>query len=101
LIVESRRHVLDLAGMSLEEVVALMALLPRLFKALREGFGAERVYLLSTEAFAPHFHAWLYPWQSADVQRGIAFLVQERACTADEAGSAAGIVSRLLSARTS
>jgi hypothetical protein len=99
--VESRRHVLDLADMSLEEVVALMALLPRLFKVLREGLGAERVYFLATEAFAPHFHAWLYPWQSVDVQRGIAFLVQERACTPDEARTAAGIVSGLLSARTS
>lgn len=96
LVVESRRHVLDLATMSLEEIVALMTLLPRLHKILHEELGAQRVYLVSSEAFAPHFHAWLYPWRSSEVQRGVAFLAQSRSCTADEARAAAAIVSRRL-----
>ena len=89
LLVEARRHVLDPGDMTEEEMAALTTLLPRLYRVLHQALGADRVYLLSTQARNPHFHAYLHPWRASEEKRGIPFLAQDRPSSEEEYRAAA------------
>jgi diadenosine tetraphosphate (Ap4A) HIT family hydrolase len=84
LLIEARRHVLDFSAMAEDEVASLARLLPRLYRALYGGLGADRVYLITTQARNPHFHAFLHPWWSTEDVRGVEFLARDRATGEDE-----------------
>ena len=92
LIVEARRHALDFGEMNDEEAANFGRLLRRLYPVIKESLGAERVYLVSTMAFYPHFHAWLVPWHAGSETRGMDYLVRDGSFTVDEAATAAAAV---------
>lgn len=89
LIVESRRHVLDLEEMPAAEAASFGPLLTRLYPAIKRATGAPRVYLLATMAAVPHFHAWLVPWPADSMLRGIPYLAAEQGCSVGNAEKAA------------
>src|SRR2546421_8599241 len=94
LLVEARRHVLDPGDMTDEEMAALTALLPRLYRVLHQALGADRVYLLSTQARNPHFHAYLHPWRASEEKRGVPVLAPGRPRSAGGDRAAAPAPSR-------
>ena len=63
-IIEARRHILDFGDFTDVEAATFGELLRRLYPAIKDATGAERVYLVSTMAVMPHFHAWLVPWMA-------------------------------------
>jgi diadenosine tetraphosphate (Ap4A) HIT family hydrolase len=85
LIVESRRHYLDLAEMTSDESANYGPLLARLYAAIKRAVGAERVYMLITLEGAAHFHTWLIPHGPQVQARGVAFLADDLHCAEDEA----------------
>jgi diadenosine tetraphosphate (Ap4A) HIT family hydrolase len=87
--IESRRHVLDFADMTAAEVESFGRLLARLYAAGKAVTGAERIYALAMIDGVPHFHFWLVPRRRAVTERGLAFLVEDHACSDEEAGAAA------------
>ncbi len=94
--VESRRHFTDFAAMTGHEASSFGQLLALLYPAIRQVTGAERIHLLATMDFQPHFHAWLYPRAAAEPLRGTAFLHRGMECgQADAEAAAAGIAARL------
>jgi diadenosine tetraphosphate (Ap4A) HIT family hydrolase len=94
--IESRRHFTDFADMTGAEAASFGLLLARLYRAVRPVTGAERIHLLATMDYQPHFHAWLYPRGADDPRRGTAFLHHGFECTdADAQAAAAAIRSRL------
>lgn len=98
--VVSRRHFLDFGGMNEGERAGFGELLGRLVPAIRRATGAERVYLLSTMANVPHFHAWLHAWPAGSELKGPEFLAADRACTQEEAEATARRIGAALGART-
>jgi diadenosine tetraphosphate (Ap4A) HIT family hydrolase len=96
LILSSRRHFLDFAEMSRDEVVSLHALLGGLLPAIKEVTGAPRVYFLALMAYQPHFHAWLIPQPPDSPMKAFELLTSERLCTSEAAvATAAKIRARL------
>jgi diadenosine tetraphosphate (Ap4A) HIT family hydrolase len=91
-IVEARRHVLDFADFTDAEAASFGALMRRLYPAIKHATGAERVYLVSTMAVMPHFHAWLVPWLAGSDSRGIDFLAREGSITAEQALAASAAI---------
>jgi hypothetical protein len=63
-------------------------LLSVLYRAVRQVTGAERIHLLATMDYQPHFHAWLYPRAAAGPRRGTAFLHHGMECAQAEAAAA-------------
>lgn len=90
--IESRRHFTDFAGMTGAEAASFGPLLARLYRAVRPVTGAERIHLLATMDFQPHFHAWLYPRAADEPRRGTAFLDQGFECTDAAAEAAAAAI---------
>ncbi len=80
LLIESRRHVLDYASMTPQELAALAPLLQRVYSALRELSGAERIYQVSMVDGVPHFHCWLVPRRPNDTAKGVKFLAMDLSC---------------------
>jgi diadenosine tetraphosphate (Ap4A) HIT family hydrolase len=80
LFIESRRHVLDYASMTPQELTALGPLLQRVYRALRELTGAERIYQVAMIDGVPHFHCWLVPRRSSDMIKGVKFLAMDLSC---------------------
>ena len=72
--IESRRHFTDFADMTDAEAAPVGLLLASLYRAVRPVTGAERIHLLATMDYQPHFHAWLYPRAADDPRRGTGFL---------------------------
>jgi hypothetical protein len=90
--IESKRHFIDFAGMTDAEATSFGPLLARLYAAMRPATGAERIHLVATMDYQPHFHAWLYPRPAAQPLRGTGFLHQDMSCgQADAEAAAAGI----------
>src|SRR5271166_1692801 len=87
--IESRRHFTDFAEMTEAEAASFGLLLARLYLALRPATGAERIHLVATMDFQPHFHAWLYPRLPSETRRGTTFLNQDTSCDQDAAVAAA------------
>lgn len=85
LIVESRRHYLDYADMTDDEAASLGALLRRLYAALKQVTGAERVYSLATMEGAAHLHMWLAPRPPDAPTRGLAYLASDASCSEEAA----------------
>jgi len=90
--VESRRHFTDFADMTDAEAASFGRLLASLYRAVRPVTGAERIHLLATMDYQPHFHAWLYPRAAEDPRRGTAFLHHGFECTESEAQAAAAAI---------
>jgi diadenosine tetraphosphate (Ap4A) HIT family hydrolase len=90
--IESRRHFTDFADMTDAEAASFGMLLARLYRAVRPVTGAERIHLLATMDYQPHFHAWLYPRAADDPRRGTAFLHHGFECTPAEAQAAAAAI---------
>jgi len=80
LFIESRRHFLDYAEMTVEEAASLGNVLKKVYAELREYTEAERIYQLSTMEGQPHYHSWLVPRRKEDVERGLKFLAQNDSC---------------------
>jgi diadenosine tetraphosphate (Ap4A) HIT family hydrolase len=94
--IESRRHFTDFAEMTDAEAASFGRLLARLYRAGRPATGAERIHLVSTMDFQPHFHAWLYPRAAAEPRRGTTFLNQDMSCPQADAEAAASRIRSLL-----
>jgi hypothetical protein len=90
--IESRRHFTDFADMTGAEAASFGLLLARLYGAVRPVTGAERIHLLATMDYQPHFHAWLYPRAADEPLRGTAFLDQGFECTGAAAETAAAAI---------
>jgi len=76
-IIESRRHFLDFGEMTSVEGADLTGLLRRIFPAIKEATGAERLYSLAMMDGVPHFHLWLVPWRKDEPTGGVAYLASE------------------------
>jgi diadenosine tetraphosphate (Ap4A) HIT family hydrolase len=87
--IESRRHFTDFAEMTDAEAASFGRLLASLYRAVRPVTGAERIHLLATMDYQPHFHAWLYPRAADDPRQGTAFLDHGIECTVRDAQVAA------------
>lgn len=96
--IESKRHFTDFAEMTDAEAASFGRLLASLYRAARPGTGAERVHLVSTMDFQPHFHAWLYPRAADEPRRGTTFLNQDMSCAQADAEAAAGRIRGCLAA---
>jgi len=81
LFIEARRHLLDYADMTPAELAALGPLLQRVYRALRQLTGAERIYQVAMIDGVPHFHCWLVPRRPSDIVKGIKFLAMDLSCT--------------------
>ncbi|MEW5938366.1 MAG: hypothetical protein AB1750_01780 [Chloroflexota bacterium] len=90
LFVESRRHFLDYAEMTVEEAASLGQVLKKVYAALREHTEAERIYQLATMEGQPHYHCWIVPRRKEISERGLKFLARDDACSDEEAASLAG-----------
>jgi hypothetical protein len=90
--IESRRHFTDFADMTDNEAVSFGRLLSALYRVILPVTGAERVHLLATMDYQPHFHAWLYPRAASDPRRGTAFLDHGMECAQAEAKAAAAAI---------
>lgn len=84
----ARRHVLDFADLTDAEAAGFGTLLRRLYPAVRAATGAERVHIVATMDFVPHFHVWVVPRAAAAPLRGIPYLVSPAVCAPDEAAAA-------------
>jgi len=90
--IESRRHFTDFADMTDAEAASFGLLLASLYRAVRPVTGAERIHLLATMDYQPHFHTWLYPSAADDPRRGTAFLHHGFECADADAQAAAAAV---------
>ena len=85
LFIESRRHFLDYAEMTVEEAASLGNLLKQVYAALKEYTEAERIYQLSTMEGQPHLHIWLVPRRRDVPERGLKFLAKDDTCEEKDA----------------
>jgi diadenosine tetraphosphate (Ap4A) HIT family hydrolase len=60
-IIQSRRHLLDFGEMTSAESTEFGSIMRGLVPAVKAVTGAPRVYYLSVNEQAPHFHLWLGP----------------------------------------
>ncbi|WP_412543383.1 hypothetical protein R8Z50_13155 [Longispora sp. K20-0274] len=99
-ILESRRHVLDVSELDPDEAAGYGVVLGLLTGAVREVTGAPRVYTWASAAHSPHLHVWVLPW-TAGRPVGPAYLARTHAfaCTGPEAEDAAGALRAALAAR--
>lgn len=96
-VLESRRHFLDAAKMTPDEAASFGPLLGRVIGAIKQSTGATRVYIFSTMAQYPHFHAMLIPWSEEQERRGPDYLNHLPVCTDEEAERTAAHIRILLS----
>jgi diadenosine tetraphosphate (Ap4A) HIT family hydrolase len=85
LFIESRRHFLTYAEMTVEEAATLGGVLKKMYEALNLHTQAERIYQLSTMEGAPHFHCWIVPRRKDVTERGLKFLAREDSCDEQDA----------------
>ena len=76
-IFEARRHVLDFADMTPEELSEFGSVIHRLIPAIKAATGVQRVYYLAVMERAPHFHLWLVPKKNEGDLLGVAYLAQQ------------------------
>jgi diadenosine tetraphosphate (Ap4A) HIT family hydrolase len=89
LFIESRRHFLNYAEMTVEEAASLGGVLKKVYEALNLHTQAERIYQLSTMEGAPHFHCWILPRRKDVTERGLKFLARDDSCDEQEAAALA------------
>ncbi|GIG61505.1 hypothetical protein Lfu02_58770 [Longispora fulva] len=96
-VLESRRHVLDVSELDPAEAAGYGPVLGRLTGAVKGVTGAPRVYTWASAAHTPHLHVWVLPW-TPDQPVGPAFLARTHryACTAREAEETAAAVRAVL-----
>ena len=97
LLIESRRHLLDFAAMTPAEAAEYGPLLARVYAAIKQAIGAERVYSLVTLEGASHFHSWHIARLPGDTLRGVALLAADEQCSETEALAAAEALRAALS----
>ena len=61
LVIEARRHILDLTEGTDEEALAYGAMLKQVMTLIRKLTGAERIYTFSLGEAVPHFHVHVIP----------------------------------------
>jgi len=61
LVIEARRHILDLTEASDEEALSYGTLLKQVMALIRKLTGAERIYTFSLGEAVPHFHVHVIP----------------------------------------
>ncbi len=61
LVIEARRHILDLTEGTEEEAVSYGSLLKQVMSLIRKLTGAERIYTFSLGEAVPHFHVHVIP----------------------------------------
>lgn len=89
LVIESKRHVLDFGEMTDQEVQGYGLLLKRLYSAVKQVTGAERVYSVVMLEGIPHFHAHLIPRLPDSPLKGMKLLSQDASCSEEEAAQIA------------
>jgi diadenosine tetraphosphate (Ap4A) HIT family hydrolase len=89
LFIESKRHFLDYAEMTDEESVSLGQVMRKVYAALRLHTKAERVYQVTLMDGVPHFHSWLVPRRTSDLEKGMKFLARDDSCSEEEAAELA------------
>ncbi len=85
LFIESRRHFLDYAEMTVEEAASLGNVMRKIYRELRIHTAAERIYQVTLMEGVPHFHSWLVPHRKDDTERGMKFLVRDDSCSDEDA----------------
>ena len=103
IIVESRRHFLDVSDMRPEEAATFGPLLADVVAAVKQVVHADRVYTWSTMDRFPHLHVWLIPWWKESASRGPEYLVHSLTgvgANEAEAVDVATTMRTLLSGRT-
>jgi diadenosine tetraphosphate (Ap4A) HIT family hydrolase len=60
-IIQSRRHLFDFGEMTSAESTEFGSIMRGLVPAVKAVTGADRIYYLSVNEHAPHFHPWLVP----------------------------------------
>ena len=85
LFIESTRHFLDYAEMTVEESASLGNVLKKVYRTLKEHTDAERIYQLSTMEGQPHFHCWIVPRGKDVSERGLKFLARDDRCDEKDA----------------
>ncbi|MCL6442210.1 MAG: hypothetical protein K6T83_01880 [Alicyclobacillus sp.] len=96
LVVESKRHVLDFSEMTDHEVQAYGVLMKRLYTALKQVTGAERIYTLILLEGIPHFHAHLIPRHPDSTVKGLKLLSQSSACDEEDVVKVVGQLREVL-----
>ena len=96
LFIESRRHFLDFAEASEDELANYGPLLKKIYAALKPLAGAERVYQVIFLEGIPHFHAWLVPRTKDDEERGVPFLAKDITCKQADAEKLSAALRRAL-----
>jgi diadenosine tetraphosphate (Ap4A) HIT family hydrolase len=87
LFIESKRHFLDYAEMTDEESASLGNVMRKIYHALKQHTGAERVYQVTLMEGVPHFHSWLVPHQPDDTEKGMKFLTRDDTCSDEDAAA--------------
>jgi diadenosine tetraphosphate (Ap4A) HIT family hydrolase len=90
LFLESRRHFLNYAEMTVEEAESLGGVLKKTYAALNLHLGPERIYQLATMEGMPHFHCWIVPRGRDVTERGLKFLARDDRCKEKDAIELAG-----------
>jgi diadenosine tetraphosphate (Ap4A) HIT family hydrolase len=75
-IIQARRHLLDFGEMSSAESTEFGSIMRRLVPAVKAVTGAHRVYFLSVNEHAPHFHLWLVSKKKNTTLEGVPFLAR-------------------------
>ena len=73
-IIQSRRHLLDFGEMTSAESTEFGSIMRRLVPAVKAVTGAHRIYFLSVNEHAPHFHLWLVPKKKNTTLEPLPFL---------------------------
>jgi diadenosine tetraphosphate (Ap4A) HIT family hydrolase len=87
-IIESRRHLLDFGEMTSAESTEFGSIMKRLVPAVKAVTESDRIYYLSVNEHAPHFHLWLVPKLKNTKLEPLPFL-SRHAVPATKSGAAA------------
>jgi diadenosine tetraphosphate (Ap4A) HIT family hydrolase len=87
-IIQSRRHLLDFGEMTSAEGTEFGSIMRGLVPAVKAVTGADRIYYLSVNEHAPHFHLWLVPKKKNTKLGPLAFL-SRRPVPASKSGAEA------------
>jgi diadenosine tetraphosphate (Ap4A) HIT family hydrolase len=87
-IIQSRRHLLDFGDMNSAESTEFGSIMRKLVPAVKAVTRTDRIYYLSVNEHAPHFHLWLVPKIKGTKLDPLPFL-SRRAVPATKSGAAA------------
>lgn len=97
LVIESKRHILDFSDMTDGEAHSYGLLVKKIYSAIKQVTGAERIYSLVLLEGVPHFHVHFIPRKSDSPLKGMKFLSQDWSCPEEEAAEAASKLRSILS----